>query len=113
MNKIVTIAIAIFFVLSIIGAVIAGEETGNYWGEVKAIDSQAKTLAVKPFHPSIAPVPGDLGGYIFSTGESTIVMKCDGFKSLSDLRAGDMVNVTYNEKNDVYIATDINDKSCS
>ena len=113
MNKILAIAIAMFFVLSIISVVVAEQETGTYWGEVKAIDTQAKTFSVQQFQPSIAPVPGDTGGYMFRTDDSTMVVKCNGARGLSDLRAGDIVNVLYREKDEIYTAKDIHVKSCS
>ncbi len=108
MNKIVAIAIAMFFVLSIVSAVVADEETGSYWGEVNSIDYHAKTVSMKPFAPFISPdATGGTTGVIFGADERTDVIKCNASKDFQDIRVGELVQIRYHEKNEKYIAESI------
>jgi len=111
MERILAIAIALFFVLSIASVAGAAEkemytkdQIYSVSGPVLAVDAAAKTLTVKSIEPSESPSLRWKGNMTFVTDDNTKIGMGEKIETLQDLKAGEKVVVEFHEKDGKYIA---------
>lgn len=110
MKKIITLVLAMLFMLSVAGLAIAEEKkeaapaekkapakVKQVTGEVTAIDATAKTLTVK----------GRAGDVALTADDKTSVKVGKEQKSLADVKVGDKVRVKYTEMDGKNVAKSI------
>ncbi len=108
MKKILSIGLAVIFVVSFAVVAIAAEEMFSLKGPVVSVDSGAKTVTVHSVEGvSTATDNRWKGDVIFTTNDMTKIIMGKEKKAFSDLKAGQEVKVKFHEKEGKSIAVKI------
>lgn len=111
MRKMLALAVALFFVFSLVSVAGAAEkqmytkdQIYSVSGSVLAVDASAKTLTVRSKEPSRSPSLRWKGDITFITDDNTKIAAGKKAEAFQDLKAGEKVMVKFHEKDGKYIA---------
>ncbi|MGD0883561.1 MAG: hypothetical protein ABSA46_01575 [Thermodesulfovibrionales bacterium] len=108
MKKIVTIGVAMFFVVSLAVVAIAKEEMYSLKGPVVSVDAGAKTVTVHSVEGVTAAADNRWKGDVtFATNDMTKISMGKHKKTFTDLKAGQNLKVKFHEKDGKSVAVEI------
>jgi hypothetical protein len=108
MKKILSIGLAVLFVVSFAVVSIAAEEMFSLKGPVVSVDAKAKTVTVHSVEGVTTAADNRWkGNVIFATNDMTTIMMGKEKKAFGDLKAGQELKVKFHQKEGKSIAVEI------